>query len=447
MPLDPTTLEQLVGFYAKRAPTAVVDVARAAAVAVTGVDASSDPATAWRALLVAADARGRVGEVAAVVSRGLPNDEKAKDIARQLAGPVPLDLDRLCAAAMKKNASDIHLKVGLHPVFRIHGQLVPQVEFPVIVNESLGTALWTIMSEHQRKRFQDTNDCDLAYSVADLARFRCNVFRQQGKIGAVLRAIPSKVKTIDELRLPATLKQIAQEARGMVLVTGATGSGKSTTLAAIIEEINRTHAHHILTIEDPTEFIFTDQKSVINQREVGVDSAEFHSALRAALRQDPDVIFIGELRDLETVEIALQAAETGHLLLGTLHTIDAHETINRLLGFFEPHQQAQIRLQLGSVLKAVVSQRLVPAIGGGRAAAIEIMRNNGTVYECIVDGKRTREIRDHIRKGRANYGMQTFDQHIYDLIQAQRITQEDGLRTANNPDELMLKITGLSDDD
>jgi twitching motility protein PilT len=348
---------------------------------------------------------------------------------------------------MQKSASDIHLKVGLNPVFRIHGQLVPQLEFPVIVNESLGTALWGIMSEHQRKRFQETNDCDLAYSVPDVARFRCNVFRQQGKIGAVLRAIPSKVKTIDDLRLPGTLKQIAQESRGMVLVTGATGSGKSTTLAAIIEEINRTHAHHILTIEDPTEFIFTDQKSVINQREVGVDSAEFHSALRAALRQDPDVIFIGELRDLETVEIALQAAETGHLVLGTLHTIDAHETINRLLGFFEPHQQGQIRLQLGSVLKAVISQRLVPAIGGGRAAAIEVMRNNGTVYECIVDARRTREIRDHIRKGRANYGMQTFDQHIYDLIQAERITQDDGLRAANNADELMLKITGMSDDE
>ncbi len=445
MPLDPTTLEQLVGFYAKRAPMAAPEVARA--LAISGVDAGTDAPSAWRALLLAADARGRVGDLAAAVSRGLPNDEKAKDIARQLAGPVPLDLTRLCSAAIQKSASDIHLKVGLNPVFRIHGQLVPQLEFPVIVNESLGTALWGIMSEHQRKRFQETNDCDLAYSVADLARFRCNVFRQQGKIGAVLRAIPSKVKTIDDLQLPATLKDIAQEARGMVLVTGATGSGKSTTLAAIIEEINRTHSHHILTIEDPTEFIFTDQKSVINQREVGVDSAEFHSALRAALRQDPDVIFIGELRDLETVEIALQAAETGHLLLGTLHTIDAHETINRLLGFFEPHQQAQIRLQLGSVLKAVISQRLVPAVGGGRAAAIEIMRNNGTVYECIVDGRRTREIRDHIRKGRANYGMQTFDQHIFDLIKAERITQDDGMRAANNPDELMLKITGLSDDD
>ncbi len=357
-----------------------------------------------------------------------------------------MDLNKLCAAAMAANASDIHLKVGLPPVFRIHGALVPQKDFGVIVNELLGTALWNIMSEHQRNRFKSTNDCDLAYSVPGLARFRVNVFRQQGKIGAVLRAIPTKVRSVDELKLPPVLKELAKEARGLVLVTGATGSGKSTTLAAIIEEINRTLPHHILTIEDPTEFIFVDQKCVVNQREMGIDSAEFHSALRAALRQDPDVIFIGELRDLETVEIALQAAETGHLVLGTLHTIDAHETINRLLGFFEPHQQQQIRLQLGSVLRAVVSQRLVPAIAGGRVAAIEIMRNSGTIYDCIVDGKRTREIRDYIRKGRANYGMQTFDQHIFDLLKNGRITQDDGMRAANNPDELLLKLSGLSDD-
>lgn len=446
MPLDPTMLEQLVAFYAKRVPGSAGEVARTCGLVVRASDGAADGPGAWRDLLLAADARGRVGEVAAAVARLLPADEKAKDVARQLAGPAAMDLNRLCAAAMQKNASDIHLKVGLHPVFRIHGELAPQKEFPLIVNELLGSALWNIMSEHQRKRFQDTNDCDLAYSVPGLARFRVNVFRQQGKIGAVLRAIPTKVRTVDELQLPPVLKELAKEARGMVLVTGATGSGKSTTLAAIIEEINRTYSHHILTIEDPTEFIFVDQKCVVNQREMGIDSAEFHSALRAALRQDPDVIFIGELRDLETVEIALQAAETGHLVLGTLHTIDAHETINRLLGFFEPHQQQQIRLQLGSVLRSVVSQRLIPGIHGGRVAAIEIMRNNGTVYDCIVDGKRTREIRDYIRKGRANYGMQTFDQHIYDLIQKGRIKEEDGLRAANNPDELMLKISGLTDD-
>lgn len=360
---------------------------------------------------------------------------------------MPLDLNQLCAAAMRVQASDIHLKVGIPPVFRIHGELEQQTAYPPISNDELGRALWEIMSEHQRQRFKTTNDCDLAYSVPGVARFRCNVFRQQGKIGAVLRAIPSRVKTIDELDLPKVLKRIAMEPRGMVLVTGATGSGKSTTLASIIEEINRTLPHHILTIEDPTEFVFTDQKAVVNQREVGIDSNDFHAALRAALRQDPDVILIGELRDLETVEIALHAAETGHLVLGTLHTIDAHETINRIIGFFEPHQQQQVRLQVGSVLRAVLSQRLVPGAQGGRIAAIEIMINTGTVYECVIDGKRTREIRDHIRKGRAAYDMQTFDQHLYQLVTAGRVRQEDAMRYANNPDELALKLSGLTEDD
>ena len=202
-----------------------------------------------------------------------------------------------------------------------------------------------------------------------------------------------------------------------------------------------------MTIEDPIEYTFKDDKSIINQREVGIDSNDFHNALRAALRQDPDVILIGELRDLETVEIALHAAETGHLVLGTLHTIDAHETINRIIGFFEPHQQQQIRLALGSVLRAVISQRLVPGATGGRVAALEVMMNTGTVYECVVDGKRTRELRDHIRKGRAAYGMQTFDQHLFDLINEQRIKVDDAMRYANNPDELGLKLSGLADND
>jgi twitching motility protein PilT len=298
----------------------------------------------------------------------------------------------------------------------------------------------------QKERFRTTSDCDLAYTVPGVARFRCNVFRSQQRVGAVLRAIPAQVRSIDELQLPPVLKSVAREPRGMVLVTGATGSGKSTTLASLIEEINRTLPHHILTIEDPIEFQFTDRRSVVNQREVGLDSASFDSALRAALRQDPDVILIGELRDLETVEIAMHAAETGHLVLGTLHTIDAHETVNRLIGFFEPHQQAQVRLQLGSVLRSVISQRLVPAAAGGRVAALEIMLNTGTVYECIIDPSRTREIRDHIRKGRAQYGMQTFDQALYDLISSGRVTQEAGLRFANNPDEVALRLSGLADD-
>jgi twitching motility protein PilT len=358
-----------------------------------------------------------------------------------------MDLASLCRLAMTTGASDIHLKVGAPPMLRIDGEIRAVQDLPPLGHDELAKAMWDIMSPVQRERFKTTNDCDLAHSVPGVARFRCNVFRTQQKIGAVLRAIPSNVKTIDDLKLPAILKKVAREPRGMVLVTGATGSGKSTTLAAIMEEINRTFSHHILTIEDPIEFVFPDQKCVVNQREVGLDAPNFHQALRSALRQDPDVILIGEMRDLETVEIALHAAETGHLVLATLHTIDAHETINRLVGFFEPHQQAQIRLQLGSVLRAVLSQRLVPAVAGGRVAALEVMLNTGTVYECIVDGSRTREIRDHIRRGRAQYGMQTFDQALYDHITAGRVLHDNGLRFANNPDELALRLSGLMDED
>jgi twitching motility protein PilT len=358
-----------------------------------------------------------------------------------------MDLASLCRLAMTTGASDIHLKVGAPPMLRIDGEIRAVQDLPPLGHDELAKAMWDIMSPVQRERFKTTNDCDLAHSVPGVARFRCNVFRTQQKIGAVLRAIPSNVKTIDDLKLPTILKKVAREPRGMVLVTGATGSGKSTTLAAIMEEINRTFSHHILTIEDPIEFVFQDQKCVVNQREVGLDAPNFHQALRSALRQDPDVILIGEMRDLETVEIALHAAETGHLVLATLHTIDAHETINRLVGFFEPHQQAQIRLQLGSVLRAVLSQRLVPAVAGGRVAALEVMLNTGTVYECIVDGSRTREIRDHIRRGRAQYGMQTFDQALYDHITAGRVLHDNGLRFANNPDELALRLSGLMDED
>lgn len=358
-----------------------------------------------------------------------------------------MDLAVIAKAAVSTGASDIHFKVGLPPLIRLHGDIMPLPGFPATTQEELGRALWDIMNTGQRERFKTTNECDMAHSFPDLARFRINVFRQQGKIGSVMRTIPTLVKTIDELMLPPVLKKLAGEARGLVLVTGATGSGKSTTLAAIIEEINRTEACHILTIEDPVEFIFSDKKSIVNQREVGIDALNFHNALKAALRQDPDAILIGELRDLETVEIALSAAETGHLVLGTLHTVDAHETINRLIGFFEPHHQQQIRLLLGSVMRGVVSQRLVPGAKGGRVAAIEVMVNSGTIYECIVDPKRTREIRDYMRKGRATYQTQTFDQHLYELVQNGRVNQEDAMKSANNPDELALRLSGLGSDD
>jgi twitching motility protein PilT len=255
------------------------------------------------------------------------------------------------------------------------------------------------------------------------------------------------VKTIDELKLPEVLKKLALSPRGLLLVTGTTGSGKSTTLAAIIEEINRTVAHHILTIEDPIEFTFRDRRSVINQREVGVDSADFGSALRSALRQDPDAILVGELRDQETVEIALQAAETGHLVLATLHTLDAPESINRVVGFFEPHHQQQIRYQLSSVLVAVLSQRLVQSKAGGRLAAVEIMVNTGTVSECITDAARVKEIPDHMASGRKVYGSQTFDQAVYALLKAGKITESNALAAVNNPDELSLRLRGIGAED
>ena len=358
-----------------------------------------------------------------------------------------MDLAQICRLAVRAGASDVHMKVGLPPVFRVHGDLRPVNEFPVVTQEALGLTAWDIMNPIQRERFKTTNDCDLAWTVLGVGRFRVNVFRQQGKIGMVLRTIPSTVRSIEELSLPPVLRKLALLHRGMILVTGATGSGKSTTLAAMIEEVNRNLPHHILTIEDPVEFLFQDKKAVVNQREVGVDSANFHHALRAALRQDPDVILIGELRDKETVDIALAAAETGHLVLGTLHTIDAIETINRVLGFYEPHAQQQVRLRLAASLRGVLSQRLVAAVGGGRAAAIEVMVNTAAVYECMIDEKRTREIRDLIRSGRAQYGSQSFDQHLYDLAQAGRIRPEDAMKAANNPDELQLRFAGVADED
>ncbi len=358
-----------------------------------------------------------------------------------------MDIGLLCRYALQQRASDIHLKVGAPPLLRIHGSLRAVPDSPPLTNEELGRAVWDMMSPVQRERFKTTSDCDFAHTVAGAGRFRANVFRQQGRIGVVLRAIPTQVLSLDELSAPPVLKKVAMEPRGLVLVTGATGSGKSTTIAGILEEINRTLPHHILTIEDPVEFIFQDRRCLVNQREVGVDSATFHQALRAALRQDPDVIMVGELRDLETVEIALAAAETGHLVLATLHTIDAHEAINRILGFFEPHHQPHVRLALGSVLRAVISQRLIPGRSGGRVAAMEIMLNTSAVYECLVNPDRTREVRDLIRGGRVQYGMQTFDQAIYDLIEQGRVSPEDGMRAAHNPDELALRLAGISDED
>ena len=354
-----------------------------------------------------------------------------------------MELEEICRVAVRKGASDIHLKVGLPPLVRVGGELTPITAIPAITAEQMGQMAWNIMSKAQREVFKNTNDLDMAWQVQGLGRFRVNVFRQRAAVGMVLRTISSQVQTIEELGLPEVLKRIAVMPRGLVIVTGTTGSGKSTTLAAMIEEINRNLRHHIITIEDPIEYVFRDRRSLINQREVGVDSATFSAALRAALRQDPDCILVGELRDLETVEIALSAAETGHLVMATLHTRDATDSITRLVSFFEPHHQQQIRRQLSSSLAAVLSQRLLPTQAGNRIAAVEVLLNTGTISECIADADRLKEIPDHMAKGRSRIGTQTFDQAVLDLVQRSIVEKETALRYVNNPDELELRLSGI----
>jgi twitching motility protein PilT len=300
------------------------------------------------------------------------------------------------------------------------------------------------MSNRQKQKFKDNLEIDIAYSVPGLGRFRCNVFQQRGTVGLVLRVIPVKIMTVRELGLPMVLEKICNEQRGLILCTGTTGSGKSTTLAAMIDYINAQRTEHVITIEDPIEFLHRDKKSIVNQREVEVDTRSFAAALRSALRQDPDVILVGEMRDYETIETAITAAETGHLVLSTLHTLDATETINRIISVFPPHQQKQIRLQLSGVLKAVISMRLVPrADGHGRVPAVEVMIATPFIRDCIINKDKTKLIHEAIAAGVSQYGMQTFDQSIFQLYKKELITYDEALRRASNPDEFKLKIQGI----
>ncbi len=355
-----------------------------------------------------------------------------------------MHINDLLKIATQRGASDLHLKVGSYPVLRINGKLTPLTELKKLMQEDTIAMAFSLMNARQKQKFKENLEIDIAYSVPGLGRFRCNIFQQRGTVGLVLRVIPVKIRTIKELLLPRVIEKICEEQRGLVLCTGTTGSGKSTTLAAMIDYINSTRTEHIITIEDPIEFLHRDKKSIINQREIGVDTRDFANALRGALRQDPDVILVGEMRDYETIETALTAAETGHLVLSTLHTLDATETINRIISVFPPHQQKQIRLQLAQVLKAVISMRLVPkADGKGRVPAVEVMRVTPYIRTLIEDKEKTKLIHDAIERGTSQYGMQTFDQSLYFLYKQGLITLEEAMRRASNPDEFKLKIQGI----
>jgi twitching motility protein PilT len=356
-----------------------------------------------------------------------------------------MDINELLKIAVVSGASDLHLKVGSYPMMRVNGVLVVSSEAKRLDRADTEAMASVLFSPEHLEKFRKAQEVDLAYSVPGLGRFRCNVFQQRGTVGIVMRVIPTKIRSIDELGLPPVLKRIAQEERGLVLVTGTTGSGKSTTLAAMIDHINSMRSCHIMTVEDPIEYLHRDYQSIVNQREVAVDTRSFSQALRSALRQDPDVILVGEMRDFETVETALLAAETGHLVFSTLHTVDATETVNRIISVFPPHQQRQVRIQLASVLKAAVAQRLMPRADGlGRVPAVEVMVNTAFIRDCIVDKDKTPMIHGAIASGTSQYGMQTFDQSIFGLYQQGFVTLEESLRWASNVDEFKLKVQGIS---
>ncbi|HDZ87225.1 MAG TPA: type IV pilus twitching motility protein PilT [Nitrospirae bacterium] len=355
-----------------------------------------------------------------------------------------MDINALLKKTFSIGASDLHIKVGSHPIIRLNGELKLLTEQNRISQEDAIKTAFSVMSPGQRDVFKKKNDIDLAYSVPGLGRFRCNIFIQRGSIGAVFRVIPIRIPSIDELNLPSVLKKIAMEPRGLILVTGTTGSGKSTSLAAMIDQINNEKTSNIITIEDPIEYLHRDRKSIVNQREVGSDTDSFGKALRAALRQDPDVILVGEMRDFETIQTALTAAETGHLVLSTLHTTDATETINRIISVFPPYQHKQVRMQMSSVLRAVISMRLIMrADGKGRVPGVEVLIATATIKDCIVDPDKTQIIPDMIAQGKLHYGMQTFDQSLLDLFETGLITYEEAVMKATNPDDFALKVKGI----
>jgi twitching motility protein PilT len=357
---------------------------------------------------------------------------------------MPIKIDDLLLTATAHLASDLHLKVGSFPVMRVGGELHPVADAPRLSPEDTLDMAFSMMSNRQKQKLKEVSEVDIAYSVSGLGRFRANIFQQRGSVSIVLRVIPDQSRNCAQLGLPPVIDKIADERRGLILVTGATGSGKSTTLAAMIDRINSTRSGHIVTIEDPIEFLHRDKKAFVTQREVDVDTRSFAEALRGALRQDPDVILVGEMRDLETTSTALTAAETGHLVLSTLHTLDATETITRIVSLFPSHQQKSVRIQLAGILKAVISMRLVRAAkGAGRVPAVEIMVSTGLIRDYIINEEKTYLIREAIANGASQYGMQTFDQSLFRLLQAGKISFEEAIHNATNSDEFKMRVAGI----
>ncbi|WP_141734669.1 type IV pilus twitching motility protein PilT [Oligoflexus tunisiensis] len=355
-----------------------------------------------------------------------------------------MNLEKILKVAVRGGASDIILKPGVMPRFRFQGEILNLADGEVITPQMMMAWIGTLVPPHMKHRLQQLEDLDFAYASPLGNRFRVNLFRQKQSYAMILRVINNHIRTMEELQLPQVMHTFAEERRGLVLVTGATGSGKSTTLASIIEKINASRASHILTIEDPIEFVFTEKRSTINQREIGVDAESFAAALRSALRQNPDVILVGELRDKETTETALMAAETGHLVLSTLHTMDATESITRLLSYFPPHQHPSLKIMLSQTLKAIVSQRLVPRKDNkGMVPAIEILIANELVRENIQKGEDFSLLKDAIRNSRNTYGMQSFDHSLLTLYKSGIITQAEALEHASNRKDLELAMQGF----
>jgi twitching motility protein PilT len=345
---------------------------------------------------------------------------------------------------LNRRASDMHLRVGLRPTIRVDGKLI-SVDDQILMPPDIDKILTQILNEEQRNRFHQKREMDLALSISKMGRFRINLYKQRGTIGIAIRQVNTKVPGFEELNLPEAIQEVSSNKRGLVIVTGTTGSGKSTTLAAMVEHINSNRAENILTIEDPIEYIYRDKKSIISQREVGGDTETFSSALKHAFRQDPDIILIGEIRDSDTMNIALTAADTGHLVLTTLHTLNAVETISRIISFFPPHQHQQIRLLLAGTLKSIVCQRLLPRTDGpGRIPAVEVLVSTASIRESIVDPIKTASIIDLIEQGTIQYGMQSFDQSIMKLYRSGHISYEEAMSQCSNPDDFDLRVKGIT---